>query len=42
MARFPLFIDISSLNCLVFGGGKVACRKIETLLKYDARIQVVS
>lgn len=42
MARFPLFIDISSLNCLVFGGGRVACRKIETLLKYDARIQVVS
>ena len=42
MARFPLFIDISSMTCLVFGGGKVALRKIETLLKYDARIQVVS
>ena len=42
MARFPLFIDISSLTCLVFGGGKVALRKIETLLRYDARIQVVS
>ena len=42
MARFPLFIDISSMTCLVFGGGKVALRKIETLLRYDARIQVVS
>ena len=42
MARFPLFIDISSMTCLVFAGGKVALRKIETLLKYDARIQVVS
>ena len=30
------------MTCLVFGGGKVALRKIETLLRYDARIQVVS
>ena len=42
MARFPLFIDISAMTCLVFGGGKVALRKIETLLRYDAPIQVVS
>lgn len=42
MARFPLFIDISSMTCLVFGGGKVALRKIETLLRYNAPIHVVS
>lgn len=42
MARFPLFIDLSELSCLVVGGGKVALRKIEALLRYEAKIQVVS
>ncbi|MBR5047715.1 MAG: NAD(P)-dependent oxidoreductase, partial [Eubacterium sp.] len=42
MARFPLFIDLTSLTCLVFGGGRVALRKIEVLRRYDARIEVVS
>ncbi len=42
MAYFPVFIEIEDKKCLVLGGGKVALRKIETLLRYGAQVQVVS
>ena len=42
MAYFPLFIDIKEKKCLVIGGGKVAKRKVDTLLMYDAHVHVVS
>lgn len=42
MAYFPIFTDISQKRCIIVGGGKVALRKIETLLKYDADIVVVA
>lgn len=42
MAMFPIFIDIKGKECLVVGGGRVAERKIETLLKFGSRIKVVS
>lgn len=42
MAYFPLFVDIKDKRCLVIGGGKVAGRKIETLLSYGARVRVIS
>ncbi|MCX7711185.1 MAG: bifunctional precorrin-2 dehydrogenase/sirohydrochlorin ferrochelatase [Clostridia bacterium] len=42
MAMFPAFIDIKGKKCVVVGGGKVATRKIETLLKFEPRIVVVS
>ena len=42
MAYFPLFMDIKDKKCLVIGGGKVACRKIETLLSYGADVHVIS
>lgn len=41
MAYFPLFIDIKEKKCLVVGGGKVALRKTETLLRYQAAVYVV-
>lgn len=42
MAYFPIFIEIEKKKCLVVGGGKVALRKVETLLRYDAPVHVVS
>jgi siroheme synthase-like protein len=42
MAYFPLFIDLKERRCLVVGGGTVALRKIETLLRFDAEITVIS
>lgn len=42
MAYFPIFIEIEMKKCLVVGGGKVALRKVETLLRYDAQVHVVS
>ncbi len=41
-ALFPVFIDIKGKKCVVIGGGKVAERKIKTLLKYKARVIVIS
>ncbi|TRY32923.1 siroheme synthase CysG [Aliiglaciecola sp. M165] len=42
MRYFPIFIDTKELHCLVVGAGEVAARKIELLLKSDARITVVA
>lgn len=42
MAVFPLFINLEGKKCIVVGGGKVAARKIETLLKFGASITVIS
>lgn len=38
---FPLYIDISKKNILVVGGGKIALRRIKTLLKFESSITVV-
>lgn len=42
MALFPLFVDVENRMCLVFGGGKVALRKIRTLLGAGAEVHVWS
>ena len=42
MALFPMFVDISGRKCVVVGGGRVALRKVETLLKYGGDVLVVS
>lgn len=39
---FPVFIDISEKKIAVVGGGKVAERRVETLLKFAERITVIS
>ena len=38
---FPLFIDLKNKNILVIGAGKIAFRKVETLLKYSAKITII-
>ncbi len=42
MQYFPLFFDLNHKPVVVVGGGDVACRKIEPLLKAGAVITVVS
>lgn len=42
MQYFPLFVDTHQLKVLVVGGGEVATRKIELLLKTQAQVTVVS
>ncbi|MGB5444719.1 MAG: bifunctional precorrin-2 dehydrogenase/sirohydrochlorin ferrochelatase, partial [Psychromonas sp.] len=42
MDYFPIFLDAQKLNAVVIGGGNVAARKIELLLKSKATITVVS
>ncbi len=42
MNYFPIFIDLKNQPCLVVGGGSVAVRKIELLLKAGANITVIA
>jgi precorrin-2 dehydrogenase / sirohydrochlorin ferrochelatase len=42
MRYFPLFLDVLEKSILVVGGGEVASRKIEALLRAGAKITVIS
>ncbi|HOJ33440.1 MAG TPA: bifunctional precorrin-2 dehydrogenase/sirohydrochlorin ferrochelatase [Candidatus Hydrogenedentes bacterium] len=42
MGWFPMFLKITDARCLVVGGGKVAYRKVESLLHAGASIEVLS
>ncbi len=42
MAYFPMFVDIENKKCVVIGGGNVAKRKAETLLKFGANVTVIA
>ncbi|MBU0654208.1 MAG: siroheme synthase CysG [Gammaproteobacteria bacterium] len=42
MDHFPVFLDLHGRSCLVVGGGKVAERKLDSLLKAGAHVTVVS
>lgn len=42
MASFPLFVDLKNKKCVIIGAGLVAYRKIEILLRYEARLCVVA
>ena len=39
---FPILLDLEEKNILVVGGGKIAYRKIKTLLSYGAKIEVIT
>lgn len=40
---YPVSLNLKGRNCLVVGGGKVACRKVETLLEFGPEsVKVVS
>jgi len=40
--QYPVYLNLDGKKCLVVGGGKVAERKVRTLLECDARVYVVS
>ncbi len=42
MDRFPVFLDLHNRACLVVGGGKVAERKVDSLLKAGAAVTLVA
>ena len=42
MAYFPLFVDLEGRQVLVVGGGKIAMRRVRTLLEFGCVITVVS
>lgn len=39
---FPLFVDISNMNIFVAGGGKIAARRVNTLLAFTRNITVAA
>lgn len=42
MKYYPIYLDIKGKKCIVIGGGKVAERKVFSLLNAGARITVIS
>jgi len=39
---YPIYLDIENRDVLIIGGGNVCARKAETMMKYGARVRVVS
>lgn len=39
---YPIFADLHGRSCVVVGGGKIAERKVKSLLGYGARVTVIS
>ncbi len=39
---FPILINLGKFPCLVIGGGKVALRKVTTLINFNASVTVLS
>lgn len=39
---YPVFLNINEKRCVVVGGGQVALRKVQTLLEYRAKVEVIS
>lgn len=42
MGYYPIFLDMADRRCVVVGGGAVAERKVEGLLRAGARVTIVS
>ena len=42
MSYYPLFLELTGRRCLVIGGGPVAVRKVEGLLRSGAQVTVIS
>src|SRR3989338_9088341 len=41
-AGYPLFADLTGRRCVVVGGGMVAQRKVTSLLRFRAKVTVIS
>ena len=42
MQYFPLFMNLRDRPILVVGGGEVACRKVDSLIRAGANVSIVS
>lgn len=42
MKYYPAFLDLKNKKCVVIGGGRVAERKVRSLLKTEAKVWVIS
>ncbi len=42
MRHYPIYLDIEGKKCVVIGGGKVAERKVASLLNAGAKVRVIS
>lgn len=42
MKNYPIMLQLNGRRAVVFGGGKVANRKVNALLKMGAAVEVVS
>ncbi|MCX5813672.1 MAG: bifunctional precorrin-2 dehydrogenase/sirohydrochlorin ferrochelatase [Proteobacteria bacterium] len=40
--HYPLFLDIADKSCIVMGGGKIAERKVVMLLRFNAKVKLIS
>lgn len=39
---YPIFIDIEDRPVVIIGGGEVCARKAETMMRYGARVRIIS
>ena len=39
---YPIYLDIENRDVVIIGGGNVCARKAETMMKYGARVTIVS
>jgi siroheme synthase-like protein len=42
MENYPIYLNIQHFKCLVVGGGKVACRKVNNLVEIGAKPLIIS
>jgi len=42
LSLYPINLDLNGKKCVVIGGGKVALRKVKTLLKAEAQVTVIA
>ena len=39
---FPVMVDLSAMEVLVVGGGRIAYRKVKKLLDFGGRVKVIA
>jgi precorrin-2 dehydrogenase / sirohydrochlorin ferrochelatase len=39
---YPIYLDVENRDVLIIGGGNVCARKAETMLRYGARVTIIS
>jgi precorrin-2 dehydrogenase/sirohydrochlorin ferrochelatase len=42
MAVFPMFVDLRAKKCIIVGGGEIASRKAEILLKFEPKLTIIA